>query len=137
MRVVRVLEGERIQWHLNNGIRKPKLRFHEHGKGELAHYARAAFDIEYEFPFGWQELEGIHNRTDFDLGRHQEFSGKKLEYFDEQAKERYIPYIIETVGRLRPHPARRARRCVPLGGRPHLPRASSEHLGLTRPRSSR
>ncbi|MCM2323314.1 MAG: glycine--tRNA ligase [Oligoflexia bacterium] len=86
----------RIQWHLDNGIRKEKLRFHEHGPGELAHYARAAFDIEYEFPFGWQELEGIHNRTDFDLGRHQKFSGKKLEYFDEEAKERYLPYIVET-----------------------------------------
>ena len=86
----------RIQWHLDNGIRKNKLRFHEHGQGELAHYAKAAFDIEYEFPFGWQELEGIHNRTDFDLGRHQQFSGKKLEYFDEERKERYLPYIIET-----------------------------------------
>jgi glycyl-tRNA synthetase len=86
----------RIQWHLDNGIRKNKLRFHEHGKGELAHYARAAFDIEYEFPFGWQELEGIHNRGDFDLGRHQEFSGKKLEYFNEEKKEKFVPYIVET-----------------------------------------
>lgn len=86
----------RIQWHLDNGIRKEKLRFHAHGPGELAHYAKAAFDIEYEFPFGWQELEGIHNRSDFDLGRHQEYSGKKLEYFDEAAKERYVPYIVET-----------------------------------------
>src|SRR5437764_699142 len=86
----------RIQWHLDNGIRREKLRFHQHGHGELAHYAKAAFDIEYEFPFGWQELEGIHNRTDFDLGRHQQYSGKKLEYFDEQNKERYVPYIIET-----------------------------------------
>ncbi len=89
-------KAERIQWHLDNGIRKERLRFHEHGQGELAHYARAAFDIEYEFPFGWQELEGIHNRTDFDLSRHQEYSGKKLEYFDEQTKGRYIPYIVET-----------------------------------------
>lgn len=87
---------QRIEWHLKNGIRKNKLRFHEHGQGELAHYAKKAFDIEYEFPFGWQELEGIHNRTNFDLTRHQEYSGKKLEYFDEQAKERYIPYIVET-----------------------------------------
>lgn len=87
---------ERIQWHLDNGIRPSKLRFHEHGPGELAHYARAAFDVEYLFPFGWSELEGIHNRTDFDLGRHQEFSGKKLEYFDETSKERYLPYIVET-----------------------------------------
>ena len=86
----------RIDWHLNNGIRKSKLRFHQHKDGELAHYAKAAFDIEYEFPFGWQELEGIHNRSDFDLKRHQEFSGKKLEYFDEAARERYIPYVVET-----------------------------------------
>jgi len=89
-------KAERIQWHLDNGIRKEKLRFHQHGEGELAHYAKAAFDIEYEFPFGWQELEGIHNRSDFDLGRHQEYSGKNLQYFDEAAKEKYIPYIVET-----------------------------------------
>lgn len=86
----------RMQWHLDNGIRKEKLRFHAHGEGELAHYAKAAFDIEYEFPFGWQELEGIHNRSDFDLGRHQEFSGKSLQYFDEAAKEKYTPFIVET-----------------------------------------
>ena len=86
----------RMQWHLTNGIRAGKLRFHAHGEGELAHYAKAAFDIEYEFPFGWQELEGIHNRTDFDLSRHQQFSGKKLEYNDEVAKERFLPYIVET-----------------------------------------
>lgn len=89
-------KASRIQWHLDNGIRKNKLRFHQHGDGELAHYAKAAFDIEYEFPFGWQELEGIHNRSDFDLGRHQQFSGKKLEYFDEESKERFLPYIVET-----------------------------------------
>jgi glycyl-tRNA synthetase len=86
----------RIQWHLDHGIRKDKLRFHAHGPGELAHYAKAAFDIEYEFPFGWQELEGIHNRTDFDLGRHQQYSGKSLQYFDESSKEKYVPYIVET-----------------------------------------
>jgi glycyl-tRNA synthetase len=89
-------KAQRIQWHTDLGIRKDKLRFHEHGPGELAHYAKGAFDIEYLFPFGWSELEGIHNRTDFDLGRHQQFSGKKLEYFDEESKERYIPYIVET-----------------------------------------
>jgi glycyl-tRNA synthetase len=71
-----------------------KLKLHIHEK--LAHYAKAAVDIEYEFPFGWGEIEGIHNRTDFDLKRHTEFSGKKLEYFDDQKKERYIPYVIET-----------------------------------------
>jgi glycyl-tRNA synthetase len=86
----------RMQWHIDNGVRKEKLRFHPHGPGELAHYAKAALDIEYEFPFGWQELEGIHNRTDFDLSRHQEYSGKKLEYFDEQKKQRYVPYVVET-----------------------------------------
>jgi len=89
-------KATRLQWHLDNGIRKNKLRFHEHGKGELAHYAKAAFDIEYEFPFGWQELEGIHNRTDFDLGRHQEHSGKKLDYLDPATNEKFVPYIIET-----------------------------------------
>lgn len=86
----------RIDWHLAIGLRKKKLRFHQHGPGELAHYAKAAFDIEYEFPIGWQEIEGVHNRSDFDLRRHQEFSSKKLEYFDEAAKEKYIPYVIET-----------------------------------------
>jgi len=86
----------RLKWHTSLGLREQKLRFHEHDKDELAHYARAAFDIQYEFPIGWQEIEGIHNRTDFDLNRHQEFSGKKLEYFDEQAKEKYIPFVIET-----------------------------------------
>ena len=87
---------KRMAWHVANGIRPSKLRFHEHGPGELAHYAKKAFDIEYEFPFGWQECEGIHNRSNFDLGRHQEFSGKKMEYFDEPSKERYLPFIVET-----------------------------------------
>ena len=62
----------------------------------MAHYAKAAYDVQYEFPFGWQEIEGIHNRTDFDLGRHAEYSGKDLRYYDDQTKERFIPYIIET-----------------------------------------
>ena len=86
----------RMNWHLSNGLRASKLRFHAHGPGELAHYARAAFDVEYEFPIGWQEIEGIHNRSDFDLRRHQEFSGKKGEYFDEAAKEKYLPFVVET-----------------------------------------
>jgi glycyl-tRNA synthetase len=86
----------RKQWHLDNGLRPNKLRFHQHGPGELAHYAKAAFDVQYEFPIGWQEIEGIHNRSDFDLKRHQEFSGKKLEYFDEATKERFLPFIVET-----------------------------------------
>jgi glycyl-tRNA synthetase len=89
-------KDERMAWHLSLGIRKEKLRFHEHGPDELAHYAKKAVDVEYEFPFGWNEYEGIHNRTDFDLGRHQEFSGKRLEYIDPTTNERYIPYVVET-----------------------------------------
>jgi glycyl-tRNA synthetase len=85
-----------MEWHQGLGLDPQRLRWHEHGPGELAHYAKAAFDIEYEFPFGWNEIEGIHNRTDFDLRRHQESSGKKLEYFDQPANERYLPYIVET-----------------------------------------
>ena len=86
----------RWDFYLHLGVRESKLRFKEHGPKELAHYAKAAFDVQYEFPFGWQELEGIHNRSDFDLSQHQKFSSKKLEYFDEAAKEKYIPYVIET-----------------------------------------
>jgi glycyl-tRNA synthetase len=86
----------RMQWHLDLGLAPAKLRWHEHGPGELAHYAKAAYDIEYEFSFGWQEIEGVHNRTDFDLSRHQEASGKKLEYFEQASGERYLPYIVET-----------------------------------------
>jgi glycyl-tRNA synthetase len=85
-----------MEWHHALGLTPSKLRWHQHGPDELAHYARAAFDIQYEFPFGWQEIEGIHNRGDFDLGRHQEYSGKKLEYFDQAANERYLPNIVET-----------------------------------------
>jgi glycyl-tRNA synthetase len=86
----------RMQWHKDLGLNPAKLQWHQHGPTELAHYARAAYDIEYEFPFGWQEIEGIHNRGDFDLGRHQEYSGKKLEYYDQLNNERYLPYIVET-----------------------------------------
>ncbi|HAT37470.1 MAG TPA: glycine--tRNA ligase, partial [Gemmatimonadetes bacterium] len=86
----------RMQWHKDLGIREEKLRFHKHGPDELAHYAKDAHDIEYEFPFGWKEFEGIHNRTDFDLARHQEYSGKRLEYIDAPTNERFIPYVIET-----------------------------------------
>jgi len=87
---------QRIAWYDRLGIRHEKLRFHQHSQKELAHYAKAAFDIEYEFPFGWSEIEGIHNRTDFDLSRHQEYSGKDLRYYDQEANEKYIPFIIET-----------------------------------------
>lgn len=89
-------KDERMKWFKDLGMNAGKLRYHDHGKDELAHYAKEAVDIEYEFPFGWGEIEGIHNRTDFDLSRHEEYSGKSLKYFDEAAKEKYIPYIIET-----------------------------------------
>ncbi len=84
----------RWQWLLALGMKPDSLRWHKHEK--LAHYARAAYDIEYAFPFGWGEIEGIHNRGDFDLKRHEEFSGKKLEYVDTATKERYTPFVIET-----------------------------------------
>ncbi len=87
---------QRWQWYLDLGIRPQKLRWHQHTREELAHYAKKAFDIEYEFSFGWKEIEGIHNRTDFDLSRHKESSGKDLSYYDDQTKTRFIPYIIET-----------------------------------------
>ncbi len=86
----------RMQWHVDLGIDESKLRFHAHGSDELAHYAKHAYDIEYEFPFGWKEFEGIHNRTDFDLVRHQEYSGKRLEYIDAPTNERFVPYVVET-----------------------------------------
>jgi len=91
---------ERKKWHESLGVPAEKLRFHDHIK--LAHYADAALDIEFEFPFGWKELEGIHSRTDFDLTQHQTFSKKKIQYFDNDLKEdgkpygNYIPYVIET-----------------------------------------
>ena len=87
---------QRWQWYVELGIHVDKLRWHQHDKAELAHYAKEAFDIEYEFSFGWKEIEGIHNRTDFDLGRHTRASGKDLSYYDEETKARFIPYIIET-----------------------------------------
>ena len=87
---------ERMSWYGKIGVTQSKLRFHEHAPNELAHYAKEAYDIEYQFPFGTMELEGIHNRTDFDLKRHTEFSGKDMSYFDDETREHYIPYIIET-----------------------------------------
>jgi len=89
-------KAQRMEWHYGLGIRREKLRFHQHTKEELAHYAKDAYDLEYEFPFGWHEFEGVHNRSDFDLSRHQQFSGKKLEYLDPATKERFIPYVVET-----------------------------------------
>jgi glycyl-tRNA synthetase len=89
-------KAQRMAWVQALGLKAEKLRFHQHGTDELAHYAKDAYDIQYEFPFGWQEFEGIHNRTDFDLTRHQQASGKKLEYVETTTNERFIPYIIET-----------------------------------------
>ncbi len=89
-------KDRRFEWYLKLGLRPEKLRLYQHKDDELAHYARVAYDIQYEFPFGWKELEGIHNRTDFDLSRHIEHSGKDLSYFDEKTREKYVPYIVET-----------------------------------------
>ena len=85
---------ERLNWHLSLGIPREKYRYHDHVK--LAHYADAALDIEYEFPFGFKEVEGIHSRTDFDLKNHQLLSGKKMQYFDNEINQNYIPYVVET-----------------------------------------
>ena len=88
---------ERWNFYLGLGVKPECLQWHRHGKDELAHYAKDAYDIEFKFPMGFKELEGVHNRTDFDLKRHTEFSGKDLQYIDqENGNERYIPYIIET-----------------------------------------
>ncbi len=84
----------RLKWHLALGADSEKYRYHDHAK--LAHYANAAVDIEYDFPFGFKEVEGIHSRTDFDLSQHQKFSGKKMQYFDPEVNQNYVPYVIET-----------------------------------------
>ena len=87
-------KSQRLKWHKALGTSDAKYRYHDHVK--LAHYANAAVDIEYEFPFGFKEVEGIHSRTDFDLGKHEEFSGKKLRYFDPESNESFVPYVVET-----------------------------------------
>jgi glycyl-tRNA synthetase len=87
---------QRWQWYLGLGMNAEHIRWHPHGNDELAHYARMAYDIEYAFPIGWKEMEGIHDRTDWDLRRHSEYSGKDLSYFDDATKKKFIPYIIET-----------------------------------------
>ena len=87
-------KAERMKWHQSLGMPSSDYRFHDHVK--LAHYADAAVDIEYTFPIGWKEVEGIHSRTDFDLKSHQEYSGKKLQYFDNEINQNYVPYVIET-----------------------------------------
>lgn len=84
----------RLKWHLSLGLGEENYRFHDHEK--LAHYADAACDIEFRFPFGFKELEGIHSRTDFDLGNHEKYSGKKLQYFDPEENRSYVPYVLET-----------------------------------------
>ena len=91
-------KAERMSWHRSLGLSEERLEFHEHTKEELAHYARGAFDVQFDFggTLGFQEIEGVHNRGDFDLSQHQQFSGKKLEYFDQPANKRYLPYVIET-----------------------------------------
>jgi len=88
----------RYQWYIDLGINKDNLRIRPHDKDELAHYARACSDIEYEFPFGWSELEGVANRADFDLKQHASFSGKDMTYYDDVSKQRFYPYIIEPSG---------------------------------------
>jgi len=85
---------KRMKWHISTGIPAEKFRFHDHDK--LAHYANAAADIEFEFPMGFKELEGIHSRTNFDLSAHEKYSGRKLRYFDSEIDESYVPYVIET-----------------------------------------
>lgn len=87
-------KNERIKWHRSLGIPEENYRFHDHIK--LAHYANAAADIEFKFPFGFKELEGIHSRTDFDLSQHEKYSGKKLQYFDPEENKNYVPYVVET-----------------------------------------
>ncbi len=86
---------ERMKWYERLGLSKDKLRLRAHSKDELSHYSKGTSDVEYLFPFGWSELEGIANRGDFDLTQHQKFSGRDLSYFDEETKERYLPYVIE------------------------------------------
>ena len=85
-----------MAWHRALGTPAEWLRFRDHALDERAHYAAAATDVEFRFPFGWKELEGIHNRTDYDLRRHSEFAGKDLRYFDDARKEHYIPNVVET-----------------------------------------
>jgi len=85
-----------MKWYKDIGITSDRLRIREHEKEELAHYAKSCVDVEYKFPFGWQELEGIANRSDYDLSQHQEFSGKKMVYRDVVANKVFVPYVIET-----------------------------------------
>jgi glycyl-tRNA synthetase len=98
MRWFEYWKAARMEWHRALGLAEQRLHFHQHTPQELAHYARAAFDIQFDFggTLGFQEIEGVHHRGDFDLGRHQEYSGKKLEYYDQTANRRFVPFVIET-----------------------------------------
>lgn len=87
---------QRMSFYHKMGIRPESLRWHRHGEDELAFYAKDAYDIQFLFPMGWQELEGVHNRTDYDLSQHQKFSGKDLTYLDQETNERFVPYVVET-----------------------------------------
>ncbi len=88
-------QRERLRWYLSHGVREENLRIRVHESDELAHYAKGCIDIEYEFPFGWSELEGVANRSNFDLRQHMEYSGKDLSYFEEETKSRFVPFVIE------------------------------------------
>ncbi len=94
MKFFETWKERRMKWHLALGYAEENYRFHDHDK--LAHYANAATDVEYKFPFGFKEVEGIHSRTDFDLGSHQKYSGKKIQYFDPESNESFTPYVVET-----------------------------------------
>lgn len=98
MRWFEYWKEERMKWYKDLGMNSEHLRFREHASDERAHYARAAWDIEYKSPLGWKEFEGIHHRGGWDLTRHSQFSGQDLSYFDEEKKERYVPWVIETSG---------------------------------------
>jgi glycyl-tRNA synthetase len=91
-------KAQRMEWHNALGLSPERLKFHQHTQAELAHYARAAFDVQFDFggTLGFQEVEGVHHRGDFDLTQHQTFSGKKLEYIDQVTNRRYVPFVIET-----------------------------------------
>jgi glycyl-tRNA synthetase len=91
-------KDQRMRWHLGLGLKQERLQFHQQTQDELAHYARAAFDIYFDFggSLGFQEIEGVHHRTDYDLSRHQQYSNKKLEYFDQPNNRRYTPFVVET-----------------------------------------
>jgi len=95
-RIYKEWKEKRLQWYINLGLDKKKLRFRDHKEDELAHYAKAAVDIEYETPFGWKELEGVHHRGDWDLSRHSKYSGDDLSYTDLETKEKFLPYVVET-----------------------------------------